>query len=70
VALSLALPNATVDPGKTFGAAVNVGSFAGEAAFGVSGAFQPSDGLTLNGAVGLGLGRGNVAGRAGVNYSW
>jgi len=70
VALSLALPNATVDPGKSFGAAINVGAFGGEAAVGVAGAFQAGDGLTFNGAVGVGLGRGNVGGRAGVNFSW
>lgn len=70
VALSLALPNATIDPGKTFGAGINVGAFGGEAAVGVSGAFQAGDGLTLNGAVGVGLSRGNVGGRAGVNFSW
>lgn len=32
VALSLALPNPTVDPGKTFGAAVGIGTFAGSIA--------------------------------------
>lgn len=32
VALSLALPNPTVDPGKTFGAAVGIGTFAGSTA--------------------------------------
>lgn len=70
VALSLALPNATVDPGKTFGAAVNVGAFDGQVAVGVGGAFRPTDGVTLNGAVGYGLSQGSVGGRAGVNLSW
>lgn len=70
VALSLALPNATVDPGKTFGAAVNVGAYGGEAALGLAGAIKATEGLTLNGAVGIGLGGGNVGGRAGINFSW
>lgn len=70
VALSLALPTAVVDDGKTFGAAVNFGTFNGENAIGIGGAFEAADGLTINGAVGLGLGRGTAGGRAGVNYSW
>lgn len=70
VALSLALPNATVDSGKTFGAAANFGTFNGESAIGVSGAISPTDGLTINGAFGMGLSRGTVGGRAGINYSW
>lgn len=70
VALSLALPAATIDDGKTFGAAVNFGTFNGESAVGVGGAFAPGGGLTFNGAVGVGLGRGTAGGRAGVNFSW
>jgi hypothetical protein len=70
VALSIALPNATVDAGKTYGAAVNVGTFGGEAALGLGAAIKATEGLTFNGAVGVGLGGGNVAGRAGVNFSW
>jgi hypothetical protein len=70
VALSLALPNATVDSGKTFGAAANFGVFNGEGAVGVSGAISPMDGLTINGAFGVGLSRGTAGGRAGINYSW
>lgn len=70
VALSLALPNATVDAGKTFGAAVNFGTFNGESAIGLSGAIQAADGLTFNGALGVGLARGTTGGRAGINFSW
>lgn len=70
VALSLALPTATIDAGNSFGAAVNFGTFNGESAIGVGGAFASGGGLTFNGAVGLGLGRGTVGGRAGVNFSW
>lgn len=70
VALSLALPTATVDAGKTFGAAVNFGTFNGESAIGVGGAIEALDGLTFTGAVGVGLNRGTAGGRAGVNYSW
>ncbi len=70
VALSLALPTATVDDGKTFGAAVSFGTFNGENAVGVGGAIEALDGLTFTGAVGVGLNRGTTGGRAGVNFSW
>lgn len=70
VALSLALPAASVDAGKTFGAAVNFGTFNGESAIGIGGAYEAADGLTITGAVGVGLSRGTTGGRAGVNFSW
>ena len=70
VAVSLALPTATVDAGKTFGAAMNFGTFNGESAVGFGGAIEATDGLTFNGAIGIGLNRGTTGGRAGVNYSW
>lgn len=70
VALSLALPNASIDPGKSFGAAVNVGTFGGEGAIGFAGAFRAAEGLTVNGAVGAGFSGNTVGGRAGVNFSW
>jgi len=70
VAMSLALPGATIDPGKSFGAGVNLGTFNGESAVGFSGAFTNGEGLTFNGGVGVGLQQGTVGGRAGVNYSW
>jgi hypothetical protein len=70
VALSLALPTATVEPGKTFGAAFNVGTFGGDMAIGVGGAVRAADGLTFTGAIGVGLSQGNVGGRGGVNFSW
>ncbi|SFZ83381.1 Porin subfamily protein [Devosia enhydra] len=68
-AIALALPGAVIDAGKTFGVGVNVGTFGGSTAIGLSGAFQASDGLTFNGAVGLASG-GAVGGRAGANFSW
>lgn len=70
VALSLALPTAVVDPGKTFGVSVNVGTFAGQSAIGVGAALKAGDGLTVNGAVGAGTQQGTVGGRLGANYSW
>lgn len=70
VAIGIAMSNATVDPGKTFGAAANVGTYGGEVALGLSAAIKATEGLTVNGAVGVGLGGGNVAGRGGVNFSW
>lgn len=70
VALGLALPNATVDPGHTFGAALNVGTFGGASAIGFAGAFRANENVTFNGAVGLGLTGGTMGGRAGMNVSW
>lgn len=70
VALSLALPNPTVDPGKTFGAAVGIGTFAGSTAIGVGGAFKAGEGLTVSGAIGASVDGSPVGGRAGVNFSW
>lgn len=58
VAMSFALPKATIDPGKSFGAAFNVGAFDGAVAVG------------FGGAVGYGLGQGTVGGNAGLNISW
>jgi hypothetical protein len=69
VSISLSLPGATIDPGKTFGVGVNVGAFGGEGAVGLSGSIKATDGLTLNGGVGVGT-QGDVGGRAGVNFSW
>jgi hypothetical protein len=70
VALSLALPRATVTPGHRFAAAVDFGAFEGMGAIGVGGAFAPNDNVTLEGNVGIGLQRGTVGGTAGVNISW
>lgn len=69
-AVSLALQPAFVEPGKSFGAAVNVGTFGGATALGFSGAVRITDGLTVNGGVGVGLTNGTVGGRAGANFSW
>lgn len=69
-AVSLSLPGAVVDSGKSFGAAVNFGYFDGSSALGVSGAYRPVDGVTVNGGVGVSTGSGQVGGRAGVNFSW
>lgn len=70
VALGIAMQNATVDAGKSFGASVNWGVYEGEAAIAASGAVRLDGGFTLNGTLGLGLGEHNVAARAGVNYAW
>lgn len=69
-AVSLALQPAFVEQGKSFGAAVNVGTFGGATALGFSGAVRITDGLTVNGGVGVGLTNGTVGGRAGANFSW
>ena len=69
VAMSFALPKATIDPGKSFGAALNIGTFGGAVAVGVGGAFRAGEGVTFNGAVGYGLGEGTLGGNAGVNGS-
>jgi hypothetical protein len=69
VALSLAMPTATVTPGHHFGAAFNIGTFDGSTALGVGGAWQANDNVTVNGALGIGD-QGDVGGRGGVNVSW
>ena len=70
MALSLALPAATVNAGKTFGAGIHYGTFQGQSAIGVGGAFKANDNLTFDGAFGVGLGQGTMGGRAGANVSW
>jgi len=70
VALSLATPAATIGAGKTFGASVHVGTFEGQSALGVGGAFKANDDVTVDGAFGVGLSQGTMGGRAGVNVSW
>ena len=70
VAMSFALPKATIDPGKSFGAALNIGTFGGAVAVGVGGGVGAGEGVTFNGAVGYGLGEGTLGGNAGVNVSW
>lgn len=70
VAVSLSLPTAIVEDGDSFAAAASVGTFNGESAFGIGGAISAGDGLSFNGAMGVGLSRGTVGGRAGVNFSW
>lgn len=70
VALSLAMPTATVDAGKTFGAAMNFGTFNGEIAVGIGGAISAADGLTITTSIGAGLNRGTAGARAGINYAW
>lgn len=70
IAISLALPDATIDPGKTFGIAVNVGTFEGHSALGLGAAIRAGEGLTLNSAVGIGAGQGAVGGKVGMNFSW
>jgi len=70
VALGIAMQNASVDAGKQFGAAVNWGVYEGEAAISASGAIRLDGGFTVNGTLGYGLGEGNFAARAGVNFAW
>ena len=69
VALSLALPTPTVTAGHHFAAAFNVGTFGGQSAVGVGGAWQPNDNVTFNAGIGVGD-LGDVGGRGGVNVSW
>jgi hypothetical protein len=69
-ALGMALEGAVIDPGKTHGVAVNVGTFNGETAFGLGAAMQVGNGISVSGAYGIGAHRGASGGRAGLNYSW
>jgi hypothetical protein len=70
IAISLATPNATVDDGKSFGANLNVGAFAGAVAIGVGAAISPGKGLTFNASIGLGLQHGTAAAHVGLSQSW
>lgn len=70
VALSIALPHATVDEGKSFGLSVGVGTYGGDNAVGIGGAFKAGDGLTFNGAVGIGAQGGKLGGNLSTNFSW
>lgn len=69
-AISLSLPEAVVEPGKTFGLGAKVGVYGGSTALGVAAAVRAGDGLTVNGAVGVGTGEGHVGGSLGLNFSW
>ena len=69
-AISLSLPEAVVEPGKTFGFGAKVGVYGGSTAFGVGAAVRAGDGLTVNGAVGVGTGSGEVGGSLGLNFAW
>jgi hypothetical protein len=70
IAVSLAIPNATVDPGKTFGVNVNVGVYQGTTAIGLGAAISTGTGLTFNGAIGFGLEYGSAAAHLGLSQSW
>lgn len=70
IAISLATPNATVDPGKTFGVNVNVGTYEGTAAIGVGAAISSGTGFTFNTSFGVGLKYGTAAGHIGISQSW
>ncbi|MDR3476156.1 MAG: porin [Devosia sp.] len=69
-AISMALPGTVVDPGKHFGVSAHFGTFEGQNALGVGGAFRLNDNVTFDGGVGVGLSYHTVGGRAGFNISW
>lgn len=69
-AIGMALPGTIVDPGKHFGVSAHLGTFEGQNALGVGGAFRLNDNVTFDGGVGVGLSYHTVGGRAGFNVSW
>jgi hypothetical protein len=69
-AVAISMPNATVDEGKTFGLSTNYGVYGDSSALGISGAFKPTDGLTINAGAGFSTAGGPAGGRVGVNFSW
>lgn len=69
-AVAISMPNATVDEGKTFGLSTNYGVYGDSSALGISGAFKPADGLTINAGAGFSTAGGPAGGRVGVNFSW
>lgn len=70
VAISLAMRPAFVTAGHTYAMSLNVGTFGGKMALGLSGAIAASTNMTFTTSVGTGLQDGGVAGQAGVNFSW
>ena len=70
IAISFALPDAVVDPGKTVGAAVKIGVYGETVAIGVGVAIRPMDGVTFSGNAAYGLDRRQIGGSAGMNVSW
>lgn len=69
-ALALALPTATIDPGKTYGINAGVGFYGGASAIGIGGAVKAGDGFTINGAVGVTMQNQTFGGNLGANFSW
>jgi hypothetical protein len=69
VAIDLALPGTTVDPGKVFGVSAHIGTFEGQNAIGVGAGFRAGNAV-FDGGVGFGLGQHIVAGRVGVSFAW
>jgi hypothetical protein len=69
-AMSMAMPAPFIDPGKNFAIGGNIAAFGGQSAVGFTAAARVSDGLSLNGGIGFGLGEHTIGGRAGFNFSW
>lgn len=70
VAMSLAMESPQVDPGKTFGVALNWGNFEGENAFAAAARIRFDDTWSGTGGLGYGTGSNTVGVRAGIQAQW
>lgn len=70
VAVALAMPKASVDPGKTFGTALSIGVYEGKAAVGLGAAVLLDQTLNLNAAAAYGLEFGTTAASIGIAVKW
>lgn len=69
VAISLAMKPAVVTAGHKYAVSGNIGTFGGNLAVALSGAFAPNDNVTVNAGVGMATTR-DVAATGGLNVSW
>lgn len=70
IAIAMALGGINLPDGKDFALGGNVGFYDGTTAFGVGAIGQLTEGVYLNGGVGLGTKSSTVAGRAGMTLAW
>ena len=69
-AVAIATSGGVLADNKRFAISANWGGYHGTNAFGATGYLRVTDNIVLNGAVGVGLTKGDVGGRAGVTFTW
>jgi hypothetical protein len=70
IAIAIALGGLTVPAGKDFAVGANVGFYGGKEAMAAQTAIKLTDGLVLNGGIGVGLEEAKVGGRVGLMAAW